>query len=179
MGQLGEGIVQTFEPAWRLGHRSVPLAPPRNQKESDSQDQALMRQVELFIAARVVDFLRQVFPHMLNLIGLGMISLVALMLAASAYPFPARDTILWISWLALLTGVGVSLYVLIGINRDRIISMISGTQPGRITWDSAFVTHLLVFVLIPVLTLVGAQYPHALSSIFSWVGGALGNGSGQ
>jgi hypothetical protein len=177
MGRLANKIVTAFEPAWRLGWRSVPIAPPRNQKESDSQDPMLMQQAELFIAGRVVDFLRQVFPHILNLIGFGMVGLVALMLAASAYPFPARDTILWISWVALFAGVGVSLYVLVGINRDRIISMISGTAPGRITWDSAFVTHLVVFVLIPVLTLIGAQYPHALGSVFSWMGNALGKGS--
>jgi hypothetical protein len=57
--------------------------------------------------------------------------------------------------------------------------MLYGTTPGRFNWDSAFTMHLLTLGVVPILTLLGAQYPHALGGIFSWVGGIFGNASGK
>lgn len=100
-----------------------------------------------------------------------------MMLAVSVYPFPAHDTLLWVGWTVLLATVFISLYVFIGINRNPILSMITGTDPGQFNWDSTFTMHLLFFAVIPVLTLLGAQYPHALAGMLSWIGSVFGGSS--
>jgi hypothetical protein len=126
----------------------------------------------------VVDFLRQIFPQLMNLVGFSMAGVVAMMLAVSAYPFPASETLLWFGWVVLVLAILTSLSVFVGINRNPILSMITGTEPGHFNWDSAFTLHLLMFGIIPVLTLLGAQYPHALSGTFSWIGALFGSGAG-
>jgi hypothetical protein len=83
------------------------------------------------------------------------------------------------SWTVLLSAVAVSISVFVGINRSRVISMLYGTTPGRFNWDSAFTTHLLMLGVIPILTLLGAQYPHALGGMFSWIGGIFGSSTGK
>jgi hypothetical protein len=121
---------------------------------------------------------RQVFPHLINLVGFAVPAVLAMVLAVSVYPFPAHDTLLWASWIVMLATIGLILYVFVGINRNAIISMITGTEPGQFNWDSAFTVHLLLFAVIPILTLLGAQYPEALSGGLSWVGALFGSAGG-
>jgi hypothetical protein len=138
----------------------------------------LLEQGDLFVAARVVDFLRQVFPQMRVLSGAAMAGVLAMMMAASAYPFVQRDTLLWLSWLVLLTVIAIDVIIFVQISRSRIISMLYGTTPGHFNWDSAFTVRILMFGVIPILTLLGGQFPNALGGILSWIGRLFGGGTG-
>jgi hypothetical protein len=173
MSDLSRQIAAIFEPRWRRD-REVRLTvnPTRDQPDLD---ESLLRNGELFVASRVVDFLQQVFPQLMNLVVFTSVGLLALMLAVSSYPFPQRDTIAWLSWIILLSVIGVFVVVFVQINRDRVVSMLSGTTPGQLNWNSGFVWQLIVFGLLPILTLLGAQFPHALQGIFSSVGRLANN----
>jgi len=169
MVRMDQDVASIFEGQWRLSGLGAPATMPRR----------LTEEGDLFVAARVVEFLRTVFPQMMNLAGFGMVSVLAMMLALSAYPFPGHDTLLWVSWIVLLSYSAATMTVFVQINRNRIVSMLSGTDPGRFNWDSAFWVHLLLFVLIPVLSLLGAQFPHALGGIFAWIGSLFGGSGGN
>ncbi len=177
MTELSTIVVTLFEPVWRISDRDLDLDLVAAE-DKPTVDKKLAEQAELFIAARVGDFLRNVFPHLLNLVGFAMPAVLAMVLAVSVYPFPAHDTLLWVGWTVLLATVVVSLYVFVSINRNPIVSMFSGTQPGKFNWDSTFTMHLVLFAVIPILTLVGAQFPQALSGTVSWIGSVLGSGGG-
>jgi hypothetical protein len=164
---LSELISEIFAPVWRAIGQPIMPAP-------DQEEKQILELGNLFVAARVVDFLRQVFPQMLNLAGFSMVGALAMTLAVSGYPFPGRDTLLWFSWLVLLSVIGTILVVFIQMNRDRVLSMLTGTTPGKLNWNSSFVLQILVFGVIPVLTLLGAQFPHALGGMLSWIGGLFG-----
>jgi hypothetical protein len=171
MAVLSAVLANIFEPQWRT------LGQPRLVADSSaSADAQLLAIADLFVASRVVDFLRQVFPQLLNLVFFATAGLLAMMLAASTYQFPQHDTIAWLSWTMLLTVVGVMILIFVQINRDRVISMLSGTTPGELNWNGAFVWQLVTFGIIPILTLLGAQFPYTLQRIFSWLGSAV---SGQ
>jgi hypothetical protein len=131
------------------------------------------------VAGRVVDFLRQVFPQMRLLSGSAMTGLLTMMLAASVYPFVQRDTLLWVSWIVLLTAVAIGVIVFVQISRSRIVSMLYGTTPGRFSWDSPFTIRILMFGVIPILALLGAQYPDALGGTISWISKMFGGAPGQ
>jgi hypothetical protein len=163
MAALAAMMATVFEPHWRL------LGQPRLVADGNaSADAQFLIIADLFVASRAVDFLRQVFPQLLNLVFFSTAGLLAMMLAASTYPFPQHDTIAWLSWTMLLTVVGVMILVFVQINRDRVISMLSGTTPGELNWNGAFTWQLITFGVIPILTLLGAQFPHTLQRIFSW-----------
>ena len=97
-------------------------------------------------------------------------------LPSASYPFPRHDSLLWFSWVVLLTVITISITVFVQMNRDRIISMLSGTEPGRFNLDSVLVGHVVTYAVVPIMVLLGAQFPHALGGIFSWFGGLF---SGQ
>jgi hypothetical protein len=119
-------VVAILEPAWRLGsNQTVPAL--------DAVDAALLELGELFIASRVVDFLRHVFTQLRSLAGFAMAGVLAMMLAVSTYPLPNHNTLLWLSWVVLLSVIALTFTVFVSINRERVVSMLSGTQPGRFT----------------------------------------------
>jgi len=165
---LSSEIVKLVEPLWRLGNQKVP-----------NPDERILREARLFIASRVVDFLRQIFPQLINLAAVAMIGVLAMMLAFSVYPFSNHDTTIWLSWISLLAVVGISLTVFILINRSRVISMLMGNSPGRFSWDSGFSIQLLIYGVVPVLALLGAQFPHVFGGIFSWATGVFGGAKQQ
>jgi hypothetical protein len=171
MNNLSRQVTTIFEPRWRLDREDRCTANPA----TDQLDESLLRNGELFVASRVVDFLHQVFPQLMNLVVFTSVGLLAMMLAASSYPFPQRDTIAWLSWIILLGVIVVFVVVFVQINRDRVVSMLSGTTPGQLNWNSGFVWQLVVFGLLPILTLLGAQFPHALQGVFSSFGGLASN----
>ena len=49
------------------------------------------------------------------------------------------------------------------------LSLLQGTTPGQLTWNSTFVAQVVIYGLLPVLGLLGAQFPGQLNQAFSWV----------
>jgi hypothetical protein len=174
MSRLSRVITEIFEPWWRLDSDARLSARPGQGNKPDLEE-SLVKNGELFIASRVVGFLQQVFPQQMNLMIFTSVGLLALMLAVSSYPFPQHDTVASLSWIILLSVIGVIVLIFVQINRDRVVSMLSGTTPGELNWSSGFVWQLVVFGLLPILTLLGAQFPHALQGIFSSFGGLGGS----
>jgi hypothetical protein len=170
MARLSAIVIAIFEPVWRTNEQ------PSLAADSDA-DEKLIAQANLFVAARVVDFIRHIVPQLRNLVGFAMAGVLAMMLAISVYPFPRHDTLVSLSWVVMLSVVIISVGVFVQMNRDRILSMLSGTNPGQLNWDSAFMGRLVLYAVVPILTLLGAQFPHSLGGMFSWVGGFFGGGS--
>jgi hypothetical protein len=164
MAVLSRSVTSVFDQEWGLRL-------PTTERSDDELDHRLIANAELFVASRVVDLLRRVTPHLLNLATLSTAGLVAITLAVGVYRFPLSDRFAWFSWLILLCAVGVNVTVLISMNRDRVISMLSGTIPGKLNWNGSFVLQLLIFAVIPILSLLGVQFPGPLQALSSWLSG--------
>jgi hypothetical protein len=128
----------------------------------------LTDQANLFVASRVVDLLRQVVPHLQNLATFGTASMLLMLFAMSSYPFPQRDTFVWLSWITLLGALLALLIVFVQMSRDRIVSLLSGTIPGKLSWDANLVNQVVLFGVVPILSLLGAQFPEVFRDLFSW-----------
>jgi peptidoglycan biosynthesis protein MviN/MurJ (putative lipid II flippase) len=107
-------------------------------------------------------------PQMNNLAIFGSASMLLMLIAISSYPFPQRDTFIWLSWATLLGAVVLLLVVFVQINRDRIVSLLHGTEPGKLNWDAALVNQVVLFAIVPALSLLGAQFPDTFRQLISW-----------
>lgn len=170
MANLSVIVVRISEAKWR-----AEIAGCKPARSEDGFDAEIRKTAELFVACRVVDFLRQVFPQMLNLVVFSSAGLLALLLAASSYPFPLRDTVSLFSWAVMLVVAAITVGVFIQINRDRVVSMLTGSTPGKLNWESGLVMQVFIFAVLPIMTLLGAQFPYKLQEIFNWLGGMSGN----
>ena len=59
------------------------------------------------------------------------------------------------------------MFVFIQMNRDAVLSSLNGTAPGQINWDREFVFRILIYVIFPLLALLGAQFPQTVGQILS------------
>lgn len=155
-------IGKFLEPKWRTPQvGSVASATPASRK--------IYSLAELFVAARVVDFLREIFPHFRNLMTATTIAILLTLLALSSYPFSMRDALLTIAWITVLSAVSGMFYVFFTMNRDQVLSMLAGTTPGKLTWNGTFVAQLMIYGLLPLLGLLGVQFPGQFGSLLSSV----------
>ena len=164
-------VASIFEPLWRT-RGSIPESrtPPAESDKSTPVDSA----GEVFVATRVVDLLRQVMPQLRTLALTSTSAMLLMLFAISAYPFPTRDHLLWFSWGMVIAAVVSILWMYFSLNRDRVISLICGTTPGHIDWNSTLLTQLLTHGLLPILVLLGAAYPAELGHLAQWAGGLFG-----
>jgi hypothetical protein len=166
-------IAYVCEPAWRL------LGPAMRPQGGDPiRHPPLLQLGEAYVASRVADLMHRVMPQLRNLAVASTAGVLLMLLAASSYPFPASDDLLWFSWGMVVIAVASTTWMFVSINRDRVVSLLSGTTPGSINWNSTFVTQLATHALVPVLVLLGAAFPERLSRIVGWLGGILGGGHG-
>ena len=114
---------------------------------------------EIYVASRVVDFLRQVMPQLESLALTTTLAMLLMLFAVSSYPFPARDALLWFSWMVVFATVGSMMWMFFSLNRDRVASMIAGTTPGQTDWNSTLILQVATHALLPILVLLGAAFP--------------------
>jgi hypothetical protein len=163
MSLVSGAITSIFDAQWRTQRAQSQLSKVDRRIVGRLADQA-----NLFIASRVVDLLRQVVPQLQNFASFGTASMLLMLFAMSSYPFPQRDTFLWLSWSTLLGALLVLLVVFVQMSRDRIMSLLSGTVPGKLSWDASLVNQIVLFGVVPVLGLLGAQFPDVFRQFFSW-----------
>jgi hypothetical protein len=163
MSTVSGAVASIFDGEWRQW--SVTSRPSRAKRKLGVR---LTDEANLFVAARVVDFLRQVMPQLNSLAVFGTAGMLLMLLAISSYPFPQRDTLIWLSWATLLGAVLMLLVVFVQMNRDRIISLLHGTVPGKLSFDAALINQVVLFAVVPALSLLGAQFPETFRQFFSW-----------
>jgi hypothetical protein len=116
-----------------------------------------------------VAFLQHIFAHLQNLVGLVTMGLLLMLLAAISYPFQPREPLLLFSSVAILTSVVVTLFIFVSASRDKTLSVLSGTAPGKVTVTRDLVLRVLVHGVVPLIALLGVQFPEAVRQIFSWL----------
>jgi len=129
----------------------------------------LRKEAELMVANRVLDLIHHVFPQLMNLATTATVGLILMLLAISSYDFPNERFLLWYSWGSVFSAVIVLLYVFAAINRDRILSLLTGTTPGSLNFNAGFLLQVLIYGAVPILALLGVQFPGRMGQLFAWV----------
>jgi len=141
-------------------------------EQEEQQKQArenLLNEAEEFLVSRTVHFLSHLFPQLTNLASYSMGCLFLMLMAISSYPLQPKNPFAYFCWFIIFAFVGVMLHMAIQMNRDAVLSCLNGTKPGEIHWDAGFIGRLVLLIVVPVLGLVGVQFPDTVSQILQWV----------
>jgi hypothetical protein len=171
MSTLSRVVAEVYEPSWRGG------TPPSPESKAKDDAPTALDYGEVYVASRVVDWLRQVMPQLQALAFSTTVAMLLMLFAISSYPFPTLDLLLWFTWAVVVVTVGAMVWMFVSANRDRVISLISGTTPGKTNWNVSLLMNLATHALLPLAVLLGAAFPERLSRLVSWLGGIFG-GSG-
>lgn len=126
---------------------------------------------EEFVALRYVHFIRYVMLHLRNLLGFVTTGFILVAFALKSYSFQSPALIAWfITAVFLLLTVGVG-WVFVQMDRDPTLSRITNTASGSV--DGSFYVRVATVGILPLLTVLSAQFPAVGHFLFSWIEPAL------
>ena len=122
---------------------------------------------EEFVVSRVVNFLAVVFPSLQNLAWFVLAGLLLMLLAVTSYPFQPRNEFLFFNWVVILLFIATVFLIFIQMERDTVLSLLNGTQPGEVNFNRELVLKVALYLAVPLLALFGAQFPESVQQILS------------
>lgn len=156
--QTHEALVQAAEMLVRKYGDS-----PRSSKEN-----TVRNLIDEFISLQYVHYIRQVFVLFSQLASFVMTAFVLLVIALNSYPFSQPRAIsLWVlgSFLAV---AAFTVVIFWQMDRDPVLSRMSNTDGGKI--DRHFWTLLIQYGGLPLLAVLGSQFPELGGAITKWLG---------
>ena len=163
VARLSQKIAETFEPAWTLDEQEP-------WSDAGVPGESVMTAGGGYIAARVADFLHQVLPQVSVFAFSATAGVIMMLFAVSSYPFPAQGRLVVFNWVFVLFTVGTCAFVYFSMNRDRVLSLLSGTSPGKVSWNTTFVLQIFTHGVLPILAVLGAAFPAKFGLLAQWIG---------
>jgi hypothetical protein len=128
-----------------------------------------VRAAEELAASEVVEYIDWVLHHLFRLALVLLTIVVLVTVLISSYPFQPHSTIKVIFFGLVLATAITLVAALIQMNRDEVLSRVTKTAPGTITWSTPFVLNMALFGLVPLLAILSAEFPAIRSVLFAWV----------
>lgn len=123
---------------------------------------------ELF-SIRIVSYIRHVFSHMRSSLLAAMLGSFLTLVAVSSYAFEPKQFISLAIWGVILLGVILTVWTFVQMDRNAVLSAISGTDPGRVTFNRSFILNILTYGILPIAGVVVTQFPDLGSMITRWL----------
>lgn len=178
-------LVASASPAVTVAHAVAPAPrqPAQGQEPSGSGNDALapvawrfeagelawLRQCQAFVST-VVALLVSRYVRQFRYFLYAMTAAIALLLVAlSSYPFEPHRLLLSCSWAIVGSVVGAGLWIFIELDRNTVMSHLTGTDPGKLTWNTAFVVRVLAWVALPLLGVAATTYPDIANMLYQLV----------
>lgn len=125
--------------------------------------------VEDYLATEALIFVHSTLRSFrwLSLLLLG--ALVSLVIIASSYPLQPEGLVKFSVVTLLLIATGSIVAVVMQMNRNELLSTVTGTTPGKISWDTTFALNFGLFTIVPLLAYLSTEFPGVRSFLFSWI----------
>ncbi|HUI25030.1 MAG TPA: hypothetical protein VL403_03010 [Candidatus Kryptonia bacterium] len=156
-------LMAVLQLRWQRGALPRPAADVSSKADGRAPDlspvEAWLRQAEDFVVIEVVTFLTQNFVHLRNLLMMTTLGMLMMLLTVSSYPFQPQRLLQLFTWSVILPTVGGVITMLVQMDRNEVLSRITGTEPNEIRLDHAFVSSIVTYGVLPVLTLLATMFP--------------------
>lgn len=131
------------------------------------------RESQLYLALRLVAFIRYAMLHCVTLIAFVAYGYVLAVFSVMFYPFAGRKTLgelLTLTFVALLIWIG---WMMVQFQKNAMLSKLEGSTPGEVSY-AQLAFHLLTVGGVPLLALATAQFPALGQFVFSLLRPVLG-----
>jgi hypothetical protein len=119
--------------------------------------QVWLNGAEDFVAMEITRYLSQFFAQLRNLLNAIVLGSFLMLLAISVYPFHPQSLLLLYVVILLTAVAALALWVLVAINRDEVMSHISGSTPNQFSPDLTFFKQVGQYV-VPIVGLLAVQF---------------------
>jgi hypothetical protein len=125
-----------------------------------------LRQAQTFVATVVTLLIHRHVRQFRYFVQVTTACSLLLLLAVANYPFEPYRLLLTFIWVVMGTVVGSGLWIFFQLDRNTLISHISGSDPQALTVDGALFLRIFTWVIVPLLSVAAAQYPEVADSLF-------------
>jgi len=144
-------------------------APVAGATESGASAVARQRLVEMAAALVVRDALARLQHNLVFVIG----GVLLVFCSHTLFPFQLRTFLAELGWTYIAFTFSAILVVLVQMKRNDILRRLTSAEPGKAAgWDAAFFWRVVVFALLPLLTLFAAQFPDIGGVLLRWAASA-------
>jgi hypothetical protein len=123
---------------------------------------------EEFVAVEVVAYLSQFFVQLRNLLVFLTVSPLFMLFAATSYPFHPQRLWMMFSGALILAAAFITVTIFIQIERDEVVSRISGTRPNKLDFRWDFLANICTYTL-PLLGVLVATSTDLTDLIHAWL----------
>lgn len=118
-----------------------------------------IRAAEEYFSLNVAVFIEDLIGQLWSVALTVLATLVLLGFLLSSYPFGGREFVRpALVVLALFAFVTLATTAT-RASRDTVLSLVSGTEPDKVTWDLDLFIKIALFLFMPLLSLAGSEYP--------------------
>ena len=125
---------------------------------------------EEFVALRFVALIRYLTLQLKNLLEFAAGGLILAVVSLNSYPFEPHHSIITVISICFFALGAVFLTAFAQMNRNTIVSYLNDSTPGKLDGD---ILHVLSIGALPLLTILGSQFPSLGGFLFSWIKPAL------
>ena len=161
-------LMKWIESSWTQPDTSAFLERTNEIDTKDQLRQWLFR-AEEYIAMLIALVLRELLSRVI--IGLLFVTLALLFVVAALVSFPIDpwQPLIAFVWLWMLVAAVTGVVVSVQMERDPVVSRLSGTSPNKVTWNLPFLLKIVVYGLVPMLTLFATEFPEIGGALLRWV----------
>jgi hypothetical protein len=127
-------------------------------------------QLEQFVVTPAAFIMRSMMVRLWDNVFFAIGALLLMLFSQSMYPFQIKHRLAGFVWAEIAAAMVLVFYVFVSLEQDDVVSHIQSTKAGRISWDSGFISKVVVYGVVPLLGLLASQFPDVASAIFSWIG---------
>ena len=126
--------------------------------EASSEPDLIDRARDFFVT-QTGFFTREALAQLGQLMAFVTAGLLLLFLTVSTYPFEPRRVLAFYFGSLLLLGVGQAAVILVQMERDEMVSRVTGGDPNKFQWHRSLLGRLGLFVGLPLVSVLASQVP--------------------
>ncbi len=127
------------------------------------------RECEEFVAIQYAFVVRDILARTMSPLFAAMLCLTFLAGAHLFYLFPGRSSLLTIDLLAMVVMAIVAIPIVVGMERDTVLSLLRSGTPDRIDFSWDFAKRVALYGVLPMLAVIGSLFPEIGGSFFGWL----------
>ena len=142
---------------------------PKAPRTAPRTEAGWLDRCEQLIALQLAFVLRDIVARTVTCLFAAMLCLTLLTAAHLLYSFNGRNVTLTIDMLAVAATAVVSVWILVDMERNAVLSRLRTTTPGRvdINWD--FFKRIAVYGVLPLLIVLASLFPEVGGTLFGWL----------
>lgn len=144
-------------------------ASEEGKSERNEERRSVIRHCEEFLAVQFAFVLRDVVARTVAALFTAMLCLTLLTASHLLYSFNGRSALLTVDLLAVAAASLTSIWILVGMERDTVLSRLRDTTPGKVDFNWSFLRRVTVYGVLPLLAVIASLFPEIGSSLFGWL----------